>query len=99
MQREEAVDGPYLRWLKDAQKKAGKAWDRVFDLDAGSAWAILRSLGVKPYEESGFPEDPRVTKVMVTHVTFDWLRPLPRSSDPMPGKVCKLPRDVDASDM
>ena len=91
MQRWECTDGPYLRWMKSVQARVGmRVWDSVSRMDAAAADAILSALGVKPYWKSEFPLDSAHKQILVTHVTSDWLRPIP--GEPEGPAVLKDPR-------
>lgn len=48
-----AVDGPYVRWLRNAREIVGEVvWDRIQELPSMEADAILASLGVVSYADS-----------------------------------------------
>lgn len=51
MIRHEATDGPYLRWLRDAERRLGpRVWRIVQTLDTASADAIMAAKHVVPWE-------------------------------------------------
>lgn len=82
MQRWECEDGPYLRWMKAAEKALGpRVWKSLANMDADSADQIMLALGVKPFPRSKFASETENRQVLVTHVTSDWLRPLPPGPD------------------
>jgi hypothetical protein len=82
MQRWENTDGPYLRWLQYVERTVGpRVWNSLCRMDAASALSIMAALGVKPYEKSEFFGQHEHKQILVTHVTSDWLRPLPGEPD------------------
>lgn len=49
----EATNGPYLRWLKQAQEKVGdRVWGIISGLSSDHADVVLHSYGVVPFKHS-----------------------------------------------
>ena len=49
----EATNGPYLRWLKQAEEKVGpRVWEIMSGLSSEHADVVLRSCGVIPFKHS-----------------------------------------------